>query len=115
MITTTKSKCILMDLGRRDQLYCMKETSTVQNKQVMVYIKLTRTKVSRRYRILQKKTKLASVKSSEAKLAKTKSSYVKIEEYECISRQELRLKNYFAHIMEMKYCKQGMLIFQPLL
>ncbi|CEG77330.1 hypothetical protein RMATCC62417_12104 [Rhizopus microsporus] len=43
---------------------------------------MTRTKVSRHYRILRKKTEPASVKSSEAKLAKTKSSSVKIEEYE---------------------------------
>ncbi|CEG76434.1 hypothetical protein RMATCC62417_11331 [Rhizopus microsporus] len=81
-LNETKSKCVLMDPGRRNQLYCMKETSAAQNKQVMVYTKMTRTKVSRHYRILQKKTKPASVKSSEAKLAKTKSFSVKIEEYE---------------------------------
>ncbi|ORE09056.1 hypothetical protein BCV72DRAFT_321325 [Rhizopus microsporus var. microsporus] len=80
-LNEAKSMCVLMDSERRDLLHCM-ETSTAQNKQVMVYTKMTRTKVSSHYRILQKKTKPASVKSSEAKLAKTKSSSVKIEEYE---------------------------------
>lgn len=81
-LNETKSKCVFIDPGGRDQLYCMKETNTAQNKQAMVYTKMTRTKVSRHYRILQKKNKPASVKSSEAKLAKAKSSSVKIEEYE---------------------------------
>ncbi|CEG63188.1 hypothetical protein RMATCC62417_00375 [Rhizopus microsporus] len=81
-LNETKSKCVLMDPGRRDLLYCMKETSTAKNKQFMAYTNMTRTKVSRHYRILSKKTKPASVKSSKAKLAKTKSSSVKIEEYE---------------------------------
>ncbi|CEJ02539.1 hypothetical protein RMCBS344292_16540 [Rhizopus microsporus] len=81
-LNETKSKCVLMDPGRRDLLYCMKETSTAKNKQFMAYTNMTRMKVSRHYRILSKKTKPASVKSSKTKLAKTKSSFVKIEEYE---------------------------------
>lgn len=51
-LNETKSKCVLVDPGRRDLLYCMKETSTAKNKQVMPYTKMTRTKVSRHYRIL---------------------------------------------------------------
>ncbi|ORE02997.1 hypothetical protein BCV72DRAFT_316539 [Rhizopus microsporus var. microsporus] len=81
-LNETKSKCVLMDSERRDLLYCMKETRTAQNKQVMVYTKMTRTKVPRHYRILQNKAKPAFAKSSEARLAKAKSSSVKIEEYE---------------------------------
>jgi predicted transcriptional regulator len=71
-----------MDPVRRNLLYYMKGTSTVQEKQAMVYTKMNRTKLARRFKILRKKTKPAAVETSEAELSKTKSSSVDIEEYE---------------------------------
>ncbi|KAI9256066.1 hypothetical protein EDC94DRAFT_586909 [Helicostylum pulchrum] len=74
-------KCVLMDPGRRDLLYCMKETSTSREKQTSIYTKMERSKLARHFRILMKKTKPPIVQSSETKLSNTKSSSVDIEEY----------------------------------
>jgi hypothetical protein len=81
-LVKTENKCVLMNPGRRNLLYCMKETSIVQENQVMVYTKMNRTKLDRHFKILRKKTKPAAVETSEAELSKTKSSSVDIEEYE---------------------------------
>lgn len=78
----TKDKCVLIDPGRRDVLYCMKETSTSHRKQVTTYTKMTRTRLARRYKILRKKSMPASVQSSEEILSKTKSFTVNLDEYE---------------------------------
>ncbi|RCH99918.1 hypothetical protein CU097_014140 [Rhizopus azygosporus] len=81
-LAKTQGKCVLIDPGRRDLLYMMKETSISKRNQVATYTKPTRTKLARHYRILNKKTKPASVQSSEENLSKTKSFTVNLEKYE---------------------------------
>lgn len=48
----------------------------------MVYSKMTRTKLGKHFRILQKKTKPANVKDAELKLSKTIASTVSLEKYQ---------------------------------
>lgn len=83
-LVETKVKCVLMDLGRQDLLYCMKETSASQKngKLVATYTKMTRIKLARLFKILRKKSMPVSIQSSEKHLSKTKSFSVNLEEYE---------------------------------
>lgn len=47
-----------LNSNRRDLLYCMHETSTVEDKQLFRYTQKSRNKKSRRFKKLQKKKKL---------------------------------------------------------
>ncbi|KAG1135445.1 hypothetical protein G6F37_012815 [Rhizopus arrhizus] len=51
-----EGKCVLIDPGRRDLMYCMKETSTVEEKQTLIFTKNNRSKCSRHFRYLRKHT-----------------------------------------------------------
>jgi hypothetical protein len=80
-LKNTKGRCVLMDPGRRDLLYCMKETSTAKDKQTLVYTKMTRNKIARHFKILRKKTKPEMIKAAEVILSNTKSSSVDVGNY----------------------------------
>ncbi|KAI7903813.1 uncharacterized protein BX663DRAFT_530526 [Cokeromyces recurvatus] len=71
-------RCVLIDPERRDILYCMKETSVVKHKEVLVFTKNDRSRRSRHFRTLQKSTKPSMVESAEALLSKTPSSTVDV-------------------------------------
>ncbi|KAG0765571.1 hypothetical protein G6F24_004317 [Rhizopus arrhizus] len=43
-LKSTEGKCVLIDPGRRDLMYCMKETSTVEEKQTLIFTKNNRSK-----------------------------------------------------------------------
>ncbi|KAG1262298.1 hypothetical protein G6F65_014706 [Rhizopus arrhizus] len=45
-LKSTEGKCVLIDPGRRDLMYCMKETSTVEEKQTLIFTKNNRSKCS---------------------------------------------------------------------
>lgn len=70
----TKEKCVLVDPGRRDILYCMKESSTPKNRQCFRFTKNTRSKKSRRFRYLRNQLKPDSIKSAEYQLSKFRSN-----------------------------------------
>ncbi|KAI7907664.1 uncharacterized protein BX663DRAFT_528421 [Cokeromyces recurvatus] len=70
-LASTNGRCVLIDPGRRDILYCMKETSVVKHKEVLVFTKNDRSKRSRHFRTLRKSTKPSMVESAEALLSKT--------------------------------------------
>ncbi|KAG1138193.1 hypothetical protein G6F37_009653 [Rhizopus arrhizus] len=53
-LKSTESKCVLIDPGKRDLMYCMKETSTVEEKQTLIVTKNNRSKCSRHFRYLRK-------------------------------------------------------------
>ncbi|KAG0759495.1 hypothetical protein G6F22_019365 [Rhizopus arrhizus] len=55
-LKSTEGKCVLIDFGRRDLMYCMKETSTVEEKQTLIFIKNNRSKCPRHFRYLRKRT-----------------------------------------------------------
>ncbi|KAI7904686.1 uncharacterized protein BX663DRAFT_541673 [Cokeromyces recurvatus] len=77
-LASANGRCILIDPERRDILYCMKETSVVKHKKVLVFTKNDRSKRSRHFRTLRKSTKPSMVESDEALLSKTPSSTVDV-------------------------------------
>ena len=82
-LAQTKGKCVLIDPGRRDILFCMKEDSLSgkKKKKTMTYTKMQRTWLSRHYRILRKKLKPRIVQAAEDRLSKTKSYSVTLSEF----------------------------------
>ncbi|CEG81980.1 hypothetical protein RMATCC62417_16114 [Rhizopus microsporus] len=52
----TNGRCVLIDPNRRDMLYCMKETSSAENKQMLRFTSICRSKQSRRFRILRRQS-----------------------------------------------------------
>lgn len=77
----TEGRCVLIDPGRRDLLYFMKETSTARDKQIVVHTKINRNKLQRHYRWLRQKTKPEAVQNAEVILSSTKSHSLKLEDY----------------------------------
>ncbi|KAI7898631.1 uncharacterized protein BX663DRAFT_580503 [Cokeromyces recurvatus] len=78
-LASTNGRCVLIDPGRRDILYCMKETSVVKHEEILVFTKKNdRSKRSRHFRTLRKSTKPSMVESAEALLSKTPSSTVDV-------------------------------------
>ncbi|CEP08445.1 hypothetical protein, partial, partial [Parasitella parasitica] len=76
-----EGQCVLIDPGRRDILYCMKETSTVLNKQIFRFTKNQRNKKSRRLRYLRNQLKPDCIKSAELQLSKVPSATLDIEHF----------------------------------
>ncbi|KAG1442325.1 hypothetical protein G6F56_011110 [Rhizopus delemar] len=71
-------KCILVDPGRRDMLYCMHESSAIQKKSLYRYTRNQRnveTK-TRKFRKLRENSKPAAVTAAEASLERFCSSTV---------------------------------------
>ncbi|KAG1157186.1 hypothetical protein G6F37_006929 [Rhizopus arrhizus] len=56
-LKSIEGKCVLIDPGRRDLMYCMKETSTVEEKQTLIFTKNNHSKCSRHFRYLRKHSK----------------------------------------------------------
>ncbi|KAI7897371.1 uncharacterized protein EV154DRAFT_535317 [Mucor mucedo] len=75
----TIGRCVLIDPGRRDLLYCMKETSTIENKQILIFTKNNRTQLSRHFISLRKQNQPLVMKEAEANLSKSESfiQYIK--------------------------------------
>ncbi|KAI7902720.1 uncharacterized protein BX663DRAFT_536548 [Cokeromyces recurvatus] len=80
-LASMNGRCVLIDLGRRDILYCMKETSVVKHEEVLVFTKNDRSKRSRHFRTLRKSIKPSMVESAEALLSKTPSSTVDVVKF----------------------------------
>lgn len=76
-----KGKCVLMDPNRRDLLYCMKETSSTERKQILRYTQSSRSKLSRHFRKLQKNLKPEDVRFAEEMTSKKKSKSVDLPSY----------------------------------
>ncbi|GAA5817186.1 hypothetical protein MFLAVUS_010728 [Mucor flavus] len=77
----TEGNCVLIDPGRRDLMYCLKETSKTDDKKTLTYTKMNRTKMQRHLRLLREKTKPEIIKAAEVGLSKTESFSLKIESY----------------------------------
>ncbi|KAG2193824.1 hypothetical protein INT47_004691 [Mucor saturninus] len=77
----TENKCVLIDPGRRDLLYCMKETSTVKEKQTLIFTKNNRSKWPRHFRYLRNQNKPLVVQEAETTLSKTESKSTNLENY----------------------------------
>lgn len=74
-------QCVLIDPNRRDLMYCMNENSTVEKKQVFRFTSCCRSKRSRHFRILRKKTKPVQIKHAETALSKTRSFSVVLADF----------------------------------
>ncbi|KAG1491973.1 hypothetical protein G6F54_009637 [Rhizopus delemar] len=73
-LKSTEGKCVLIDPGRQDLMYCMKETSTVEEKQTLIFTKNNRSKCSRHFRYLRKNTQPFVVQKAEAVLSRSESN-----------------------------------------
>ncbi|KAG1136588.1 hypothetical protein G6F37_011842 [Rhizopus arrhizus] len=78
-LKSTEDKCVLIDLGRRDLMYCMKETSTVEEKQTRIFTKNNRSKCSRHFRYLRKRTQPFVVQKAETILSRSESNSVNLK------------------------------------
>ncbi|KAG0808883.1 hypothetical protein G6F57_016019 [Rhizopus arrhizus] len=80
-LKSTEGKCVLIDPGRRDLMHCMKETSTVKEKQTLIFIKNNRSKCSRRFRYLRKRTQPFVVQKVETILSRSESNSVNLKKF----------------------------------
>jgi hypothetical protein len=76
-----EGRCVLIDPGRRDILYCMDESSTVSDKRIFRFTKNQRSKKSRRLRYLRNQLKPDRVKTAELELSKVPSATIDIEQF----------------------------------
>jgi hypothetical protein len=77
----TEGKCVLIGPGRRDLMYCMKKTSTVKEKQTLIFTKNNRSKCSRHFRYLRKCTQPFVVQKAEAILFESESNSVNLKRF----------------------------------
>lgn len=70
VLKKTEGKCVLVDPGRRDLLFCMKESSEPSDKKIIIHRKINRNKIARHFKHLRQKTKPESIKIAEASLSK---------------------------------------------
>ncbi|KAG1162954.1 hypothetical protein G6F37_001678 [Rhizopus arrhizus] len=78
-LKSIEGKCVLIDPGRRDLMYYMKETSTVEEKQTFIFTKNNRSKCSRHFRYLRKRTQRFVVQKAEAILSRSESNSVDLK------------------------------------
>ncbi|KAG0943642.1 hypothetical protein G6F30_005131 [Rhizopus arrhizus] len=80
-LKSTEGKCVLIDPGRRDLMYCMKETSTTEEKQTFIFTKNNRSKCSRHFRYLRKRTQPFVVQKAEAILSRSEPNSVDLKKF----------------------------------
>ncbi|KAG1481407.1 hypothetical protein G6F57_004489 [Rhizopus arrhizus] len=80
-LKSTEGKCVLIDPGRRDLMYCMKETSTAEEKQTFIFTKNNRSKCSRHFRYLRKRTQPFVVQKAEAILSRSEPNSVDLKKF----------------------------------
>ncbi|KAG1139201.1 hypothetical protein G6F37_011160 [Rhizopus arrhizus] len=80
-LKSTEGKCILIDSGRRDLMYCMKETSTAEEKQTLIFTKNNCSKYSRHFRYLRKRTQHFVDQKAEAILSRSESNSVNLKKF----------------------------------
>ncbi|KAG1046546.1 hypothetical protein G6F43_010972 [Rhizopus delemar] len=78
-LKSTEGKCVLIDPGRRDLMYCMKEISTVEEKQTFIFTKNNRSKCSRHFKYLRKHTQPFVAQKAEAILSRPESNSVNLK------------------------------------
>ncbi|KAI7876664.1 uncharacterized protein EV154DRAFT_429682, partial [Mucor mucedo] len=97
----TGGSCVLIDPGRRDLMYCLKENSKTEDKQTLIYTKMNGTKMQRNLRLLRKKTKLVIIKAAEVVLSKIESFSVRIKSYSDYIKErasiDILLREYYGN------------------
>ncbi|KAG1034421.1 hypothetical protein G6F43_013414 [Rhizopus delemar] len=92
-LKSTEGKCVLIDPGRRDLMYCMKETSTVEEKQTLIFTKNNRSKCSRHFRYLRKRARPFVVQKAEAILSRSESNSVNLKKFVQYIKTRASVKN----------------------
>ncbi|KAG0891114.1 hypothetical protein G6F34_011942 [Rhizopus arrhizus] len=92
-LKSTEGKCVLIDFGRRDLMYCMKETSTVEEKQTLIFIKNNRSKCPRHFRYLRKRTQPFVIQKAEAILSRSESNSVDLKKFVQYIKTRASVKN----------------------
>lgn len=108
-ISNTEGKCVLIDPGRRDLMFCIHESSTPTNPQMLRYTQNTRayeTK-SRHYRKIRQSLKPDEIETLELELSKVPSSTVNVSKYETYlqtrGRVDELLKRYYSSESQAAY------------
>ncbi|KAG0820739.1 hypothetical protein G6F19_012303 [Rhizopus arrhizus] len=92
-LKSTEGKCALIDPGRRDLMYCMKETSTVEEKRILIFTKNNRSQCSRHFRYLRKRTQPFVVQKAEAILSRSESNSVDLKKFIQYIKTRASVKN----------------------
>ncbi|KAG0846692.1 hypothetical protein G6F17_013212 [Rhizopus arrhizus] len=92
-LKSIEGKCVLIDPGRRDLMYCMKETSTAEEKQTLIFTKNNRSKCSRHFRYLRKRTQPFVVQKAEAILSRSESNSVDLKKFVQYIKTRASVKN----------------------
>ncbi|KAG1565858.1 hypothetical protein G6F50_009677 [Rhizopus delemar] len=92
-LKSTEGKCVLIDPGRRDLMFCMKETSTVEEKQRLIFTKNNRSKYSRHFRYLRKHTQPFVVQKAESILSRSESNSVNLKKFIQYIKTRASVKN----------------------
>ncbi|KAG1376090.1 hypothetical protein G6F61_007901 [Rhizopus arrhizus] len=92
-LKSTEGKCVLIDPGRRDLMYCMKETSTVEEKQTLIFTKNNRSKCSKYFRYLRKRTQPFVVQKAETILSRSESNSVNLKKFVQYIKTRASVKN----------------------
>ncbi|KAG1019887.1 hypothetical protein G6F26_009744 [Rhizopus arrhizus] len=92
-LKSTEGKCVLIDPGRRDLMYCMKETSTVEEKQTLIFTKNNRSKCSKYFRYLRKRTQPFVVQKAETILSRSEFNSVDLKKFVQYIKTRASVKN----------------------
>ncbi|KAG0806187.1 hypothetical protein G6F20_011327 [Rhizopus arrhizus] len=100
-LKSTEGKCVLIDPGRRDLMYCMKETSTAEEKQTFIFTKNNRSKCSRHFRYLRKRTQPFVVQKAEAILSRSEPNSVDLKKFVQYIKTRASSKVYATYLQTM--------------
>ncbi|KAG1042688.1 hypothetical protein G6F43_011834 [Rhizopus delemar] len=92
-LKSTEGKYVLIDPGRRDLMCCMKETSTAEEKQTLIFTKNNRSKCSKHFKYLRKCTQLFVVQKAEAILSRSESNSVNLKKFVQYIKTSASVKN----------------------
>ncbi|KAG1132354.1 hypothetical protein G6F38_013307 [Rhizopus arrhizus] len=104
-LKSAEGKCVLIDPGRRDLMYCMKETSIVEEKQTLIFTKNNRSKCSRHFRYLRKRTQPFVVQKAEAILSRSESNSVDLKKFVQYIKTRASVKNTLYEYYEKETTK----------
>ncbi|KAI9244884.1 hypothetical protein EDC94DRAFT_530597, partial [Helicostylum pulchrum] len=92
-LNRTTDNCVLIDPGCHDLMYCMHETSTVKEKKTFIFTKNNRTKISRCFWSLRKRSQPFAIKTAGAALSETNSSSVSVDKFVQYIKTRASVKN----------------------
>jgi hypothetical protein len=101
-LKSTEGKCVLIGPGSRGLMCCMKETSTVEEKQTLIFTKHNSSKCSRHFRYLRKRSQPFVVQKAEAILSRSESNSVNLKKFVQYIKTRASVKKHCTNIMETR-------------